>query len=71
MYVCTHECGDYLIIIIYVCYIKESFQECPLIMCTAQLICDLSWDTGVSKRSQLTHCIHPEWYTVNMEMPLL
>ena len=28
----------------YVCYIKESFQECPLIMCTAQLIGDLSGD---------------------------
>ena len=40
-------------------------------MCTAQLIGDLCWDTGVSKRSQLTHCIHPEWYTVNMEMLLL
>ena len=40
-------------------------------MCNAQLIGDLTWDTGVSKRSQLTQCIHPEWYTVNMEMPLL
>ena len=41
------------------------------IMCTAQLIGDLCWGKGASKRSQLTHCIHPEWYTVNMEIPLL